>query len=87
MGLDHGGQQLGRSRPRGARHRDRHARCLREPEREEAGAALIDVGVAQRTLGSRASESTSGALRNPGEVQAPCIPQRASSSTKALSNV
>ena len=37
----------------------------------------------QRSRCSRASDSTSGAQRDPGEVQAARIPQRASSSTKA----
>jgi hypothetical protein len=36
-----------------------------------------------RSRGLRASASTSGVEREPGEVQASVIPQRASSSTKA----
>ncbi len=37
-----------------------------------------------RSRGSRASDSTSGAQRDPGDVQAARIPHRASSSTNAL---
>jgi hypothetical protein len=37
----------------------------------------------ERMPGSRASESTSGVERDPGEVQACSSPQRASSSAKA----
>ena len=40
----------------------------------------------QRSLGSRASDSTSGVLRDPGEVQAWVMPQRASSSQNARSS-
>ena len=40
----------------------------------------------QRRRCSRASEITSGAQRDPGEVQAARMPQRASSSTKARSS-
>jgi hypothetical protein len=40
----------------------------------------------QRIRGSRTSDRTIGALREPGEVQACCIPQRASSSQNARSN-
>src|SRR6202041_3264188 len=44
--LDHGGQQLRDGGARGAGHRDGEPRGLRQPEREEARAALIDVRVA-----------------------------------------
>ena len=43
VGLDHRGRVVGRRGPRRAGERDRHARRLREPEREEAAAALVDV--------------------------------------------
>ncbi len=49
--LDHARQQLCRGRARRARHRNRQPRRLRQSEREEARAALVDVRVAtQATL-------------------------------------
>ena len=44
--LDRRGQQLGGGRPGGAGDRDRQPRGLRQPQREEPGAALVDVRVA-----------------------------------------
>ena len=84
-GLDRGGQELGGCRSRGAGDRDGHARGLGEAEREEAGAALVDVGIALKARLVR-ERQRSGALRDPGEVQAARIPQRASSSTNARSS-
>ena len=50
------------------------------PEREEAGAALVDRARRTRSRPSRTSDSTSGVEREPGDVHASRMPQRASSS-------
>ena len=56
VGLDHGGQQVGGSGPGGARDDDRSPRGLRRAEREESGAALVDVRPAAQALVARERE-------------------------------
>ena len=52
-GLDRRGRQLGGGRAGGAGDRDGQPRGLREPQREEPGAALVDVRVAAQALLAR----------------------------------
>ena len=49
IGLDHGGQEVRRRRPRRARDHDRPSRSFRRAEREEPGAALVDMRPAAQT--------------------------------------
>ena len=77
--LDHRGRVVGRRGARRARERDRGPLALASPSAKKAPLRSSRCEVA-RIRGSRASESTSGVERDPGEVQASRRPQRASSS-------
>ena len=81
--LDHGRDVVGRRGAGRAGQRRRHAGRLRDPEREEAGAALVEVRRRRRSAGRGRARATSGVEREPGEVHAWRTPQRASSSTNA----
>ena len=52
-GLDHGGQEVGHGRARGARHRRGAVADLREAEGEEAGGPLVDARVQAQAPGGR----------------------------------
>ena len=82
-------------RPRAAAPRRRCPMCRRPPPAgrrpwqapgRRSRRSARPRGSEQRRRSSRASASTSGAQREPGEVQAARIPQRASSSTNAPSS-
>ncbi len=83
--LHDGGHQLRGGRPRRARDRDRAPARPRGADGEEPGAALVDVREAAQPRAPGRATSTIGVLRDPGEVHASRIPQRASSSTSARS--
>ena len=86
VGLDHGRQVVRGRRPARARDRRGPPALLGHAEREEAGARARRRATTSRRPGWRASVSTSGVEREPGEVHAPARPQRASSSTNARSS-
>ena len=80
--LDHRRREVGRRGTRGAGDRDGSALARARPSAKKSPLRSSMCEWARRP-GWRASASTSGAERDPGEVHASVTPQRASSSTKA----
>ena len=85
VGLDHGRHEVGGGRARGARHATGVPAALAAPTAKKPAQRSSRCDQ-QRIRGSRTSESRIGVLREPGDVQAWRMPQRASSSHRARSN-